>query len=187
MDQANVAELVKQAQGGDRDAFGVLMEMHQALAYRMAYRLTGQADAAEAVTQDAFVQAYRSLPQFKGKSRFTTWLYSILARKAVDRHRSQRRSRASFSLDEQPAIHKDFRRAPSPTPAEEMQGRELGELLLRAMMDLPSDQRAALAMVAQEGLTYRDAAEALGCSEGTVAWRVWNARRLLREMLKAHL
>lgn len=187
MDQARVQELISQAQKGDRAAFGILMEMHQPTAWRVAYRLSANGDAAENIVQDAFVQAWRSLPQFEGRSSFMTWLYPILVRKAADRHRELRRSHGAFSLDEHAAVDKDARRPASATPAEELQRQELSELILKAMTQLPDDQRMALVLTAQEGLSYRDAAEALDCSAGTVAWRVWNARRLLREMLKEHI
>ena len=184
MDQANVSDLLELARKGDRDAFGALMEMHQERLYRLAYRLTGQAEAAETVTQDAFVQAYRSLSQFEGRSRFITWLYAIAVRKAADQHRKKERRHEVLSLDRDVTIHKDARRPASQGPAEELQGKELAELLAGAIMKLPPDQRAALVLIAQEGLSYRDAAGALGCSEGTLAWRIWNARRLLRGILK---
>jgi RNA polymerase sigma-70 factor (ECF subfamily) len=187
VDQAAVSDLVEQAQKGDRGAFGSLMEMHQEQLYRLAYRLTGQAEAAEAVTQDAFVQAYRSLRQFQGRSSFMTWLYTIAVRKAADRHRENKRTRVVRSLDRDTPLHDDARRPATPDPLEELQGKELAERLSGAITELPPDQRAALVLIAQEGLSYRDAAGALGCSEGTLAWRVWNARRLLRDRLKGRI
>ena len=184
MKRTNVEALVAQAKGGDRKAFGDLVEIHQAALYRAAHRMAGHTEAAEAATQDAFVQAYRSLRKFEGRSSFSTWLYAILVRKVADGRRDAGRAQEARSLDEGPAVHEDMRRAAAPGPAEALQGKELAELAEGAMMRLPRDQRAALVLVAQEGLKYSEAAETLGCSEGTVAWRVWNARRLMREMLR---
>ncbi len=187
MDQANVPQLVESARKGDQRSFESLMEMYQEAVYRLAFRLTGEENAAEGVVQDTFVQAYRSLHKFKGRSHFMTWLYAIAVRKAADRHRQNKRSLVVMSLDHDTPLDEDARRPSSRGLAEELQTKELAELLTGAMTELPPDQRAALVMIAQEGLSYRDAADALGCSQGTVAWRVWNARRLLRAMLKEHV
>lgn len=187
MDKESETRLVKLAKSGDRNAFGSLMEMHQERLFRVACRLTGRTDIAEAVTQDTFVQAYRSMRQFQERSSFMTWLYSIAVSKAADRHREARRARAVLPLDGGSPIHTDARRSTARGPMEELEDKELAALLDNAIMELPAEQRAALVLVIQEGLSYRDAADALGCPEGTVAWRVWNARRLLRDNLQGRI
>jgi len=186
VDELIERQLIERSKKGDPEAFGQLMEAHQERLYGLAYRLAGDAEGADAVTQDTFVQAYRSLPQFKGRSRFMTWLYAIAVRKALDRRSEERPGRDVIGLADQD-VSADVRRASAPGPFDALHEKELAALLGDAMMKLPSDQRAALALVAQEGLSYRDAAQVLSCPEGTVAWRVWNARRLLRDMLGDYL
>ena len=186
MDEAAERELVRRFKDGDMAAFDILVEEHQARVYRLAYRLTGGPQEADALTQDAFVQAFQSLPGFGGRSRFMTWLYAITVRKAVDRRRERARH-AAFSLTDRLDPVVDARRPADQDPAVVLREKELSELLAEAIGKLPADQRAALALVVQEGLSYREASKALRCSQGTVAWRVWNARRLLREMLGKHL
>mgnify|MGYP003799722005 CR=1 FL=1 len=185
-DEAAERELVARCRKGDARAFDALMEAHTGRVYRLAWRLSGKAEDADALTQDVFVQAFRSIRQFDGRSRLMTWLYSITVRKALDLRRARRRQ-AILTLGERldPAV--DLRRPVSQDPARALEEKELNEALDRAILRLPADQGAALALVAQEGMSYREAARALGCSQGTVAWRVWNARRLLRAMLGGRL
>ena len=187
MDELIEHQLIQRSKNGDPEAFGQLMEAHQERVYGLAYRLVGDGEGADAVTQDTFVQAHRSLRQFKGRSRFMTWLYAIAVRKAADRQRESGSRRGTVSLSDSPQVSASVHRSPVPGPVEALHEKELAELLGDAMMKLPSDQRAALALVAQERLSYRDAAQILSCPEGTVAWRVWNARRLLRDMLSDYL
>ena len=139
---------------GDHEAFDSLQAHHERV-YRLAFRLTGSADEADGVTQDTFVQAYCSLRQFKGRSRFMTWLYSIAVRKALDLRRERHSSRETLSLADPPA---DSRRPSSSGPLETLRGKEFAALLGDAMMKLPADQRAALTLIVQEGLTYKEVA-----------------------------
>ena len=180
-------DLIGQCARGDSRAFDALMLANHAQVFRLAYRFTGDRDEAEMVTQDTFIQAFRSLKDFDGRSRLMTWLYSIAARKAIDRRRRRRVEERTQPLAEDADPASDGRRARAPDPAEQLEGKELQEQLRDAMARLPADQRAALALVTQEGMDYNAAARVMRCSRGTIAWRVFNARRLLREMLSGYL
>lgn len=180
-------KLLAEWRGGDSGAFEALMRANHAQVFRLAYRFTGSRDEAEMVTQDTFVQAFRSLKSFNGRSRLMTWLHSITVRKAIDRRRRRRVAERVQPLAEDAEPSSDGRRARASDPAEELGMKELQERLREAMGRLPDDQRVALALVTQEGMDYSAAARAMGCSRGTIAWRVFNARRLLREMLSGYL
>lgn len=179
--------LIAQWKKGDEGAFETLMRTHHARVFRLAYRFTGDRDEAEMVTQDTFVQAFRSLGSFSGRSRLMTWLYSIATRKAIDRRRRRRVEERVQPLADDAEPARDGRRAGEADPAQRLDAKELQERLRGAMERLPADQRAALALVTQEGMDYNDAARVMGCSRGTIAWRVFNARKLLREMLADYL
>ena len=175
-------DLIARFRKGDVEAFDALVDAHHARVYRLAWRLTGNADDADTLAQDVFVQAFRALPQFDGRSRFMTWLYSITVRKSLDLRRARKRQ-AALTLTDRIDPSVDLRRPASQDPSLALEEKELNESLNQAILRLPADQSAALTLVVQEGMSYRDAARALRCSQGTVAWRVWNARRLLRTML----
>lgn len=186
MDEHTERELIERFRAGDREAFEPLVEECRARVYRVAFRMAGEAEEAEALVQDVFVQAFESLDRFDGRARLMTWLYAITGRKAIDRRRARQR-RPAVSLEETADPAFDARRGPAPDPAETAHVKELDRLLSDAMLQLPPDQRAALTLVVHEGLSYRDAAHALGCSRQTVAWRVWSARQNLRTKLQRHL
>ena len=134
MDEIVEIQLIRRSQRGDHEAFDQLMQAHHERVYRLAFRLTGSADEADGVTQDTFVQAYCSLRQFKGRSRFMTWLYSIAVRKALDLRRERHSSRETLSLADPPA---DSRRPSSSGPLETLREKEFAALLSDAMMKLP--------------------------------------------------
>lgn len=186
MDERTERRLIESAKDGHREAFEALMEVNYEKVFRLAYRVTGSRDGAENVTQEVFVQAYRSLPRFRNDCRFSTWLHVIATRKAIDWRRETTAERSTVRiLDWNSPGVKDTN--PGIDPVEVAQKHELEEILAGAILKLPADQRAALALVVQEGYSYSDAAEMLNCSVGTVAWRVWNARRLLKEMLEGYV
>ncbi len=184
MDEIVETQLIRRARHGDHEAFDQLMQAHHERVFRLACRLTGSADEADAVTQDTFVQAYCSLRQFKRRSRFMTWLYSIAVRKALDARRERHSDRETLSVADPPA---DSRRSPASGPSEALREKEFAGLLSDAIMKLPADQRAALTLIVQEGLSYKEVARILSFPAGTVAWRVWKARQSLRDMLADYL
>lgn len=185
MDEKSELLLIEQAKQGDRNAFETLMDNSFDRVFRLAYRITGSREAAEDVAQEVFLQAYRSLPRFRSDCRFSTWLHVIAVRKSIDWRRQTKIERGTTHVVDwsNPGVN-DTRQGND--PVQMTHAKELGELLDAAIMKLPPDQRAALALVVQEGHSYQDAAEVLECSIGTVAWRVWNARRLLRDMLSEY-
>jgi len=183
VDEAAERKLVARAKDADWEAFDELMEAHQEVVYRLVFRLTGRHDEAEAVTQDAFVQAYLRVKQFAGRSRFVTWLSAIAIRRVRDSGRRARKSRTTISLTDCEMLSGDGRRPGPGDPSEALDRKELQALVTEALQQIPWEKRTALILVVQEGLSYRDASEVTGCSEGTVAWRVWDARRLLRDLL----
>jgi RNA polymerase sigma-70 factor (ECF subfamily) len=185
VDEKTELRLITQAKRGDRKAFEALMDSAYDRVFRLAYRVTGSPDTAEDVAQEVFLQVYRSLPRFRNDCRFSTWLHVITVRKAIDWRRQTKAERGTVHLGDwsDPPMNDNLE---GTNPVQMTQDKELGELLEAAIMKLPPDQRAALALVVQEGHSYQDAAKVLDCSIGTVAWRVWNARRLLRDMLSEY-
>lgn len=180
------AALVLRAQAGELNAFNLLVLRHQDAAYSLALRFLGAPQAAEDITQEAFIRAYRGIDRFQG-TRFRAWLLSIVANAARDELRRQRR-RPSQSLD---AARDDPDRAdieppdPGPTPeASALQG-ELRHLLEGALRELPDDWRMVVVMADVHGLAYEEIAQATGVPVGTVKSRLSRARGRLRDVLRA--
>jgi RNA polymerase sigma-70 factor (ECF subfamily) len=155
--------------------FAALVHSHRERALRLAWRLLGGNDAAaEDVTQEAFVRAWRSLPGFRGEARLSTWLYRIVVRQAAN-HRRWRAVRERWGA----APPED---APDPRP------RAPGDPALRrriaaALDGLSRGQREAFVLVHMEGLTVNEASEVLGKAPGTVKSHLHRALARLREEL----
>ncbi len=152
-----------------------LWELYGERICRSAYLLVGDQREAEALTQDVFVSAWRSLDSFRGKSNEYTWLYGILINTFRNWLRAKRRGGQQLTEDKQ---------GPSAEPPDEMQARELKTAIFSALNELGSKHREVLVMYFLEGMTYSQLAEALGCRMGTVKSRLWHGKRKLKEKLQ---
>jgi RNA polymerase sigma-70 factor (ECF subfamily) len=165
------AELVAAARAGDPAAFGDLVARYQRSVLASARHLVGDADDAEDVAQESFVQAFRSLRKLREPERFRAWLYGILRRISL-KHLS-RRGWAVLVSHEQVAD--------APITADPDNGRDTA--LLAELRRLPTSYREVLAARYLQGLTYREIAQALGTSEGNIRIRCLRARQRLRAIL----
>lgn len=181
----DVRSLLERARSGDRDAFGKLVRSYQRRVYMTAYRMMGNHDDANDVAQDAFIRAYHGLSRFDARSDFFTWLYRILINVALNHLRQQRRRR-SVSIDEV-VLPAPLSEEVGDDPRRALELKQMVVEIGQALDLLPDTQRATLVLVILEGLPYREAAEILECSEGTVAWRVHEARKQLRQRLGKYL
>jgi RNA polymerase sigma-70 factor (ECF subfamily) len=169
--------------GGEREALEELFRRYRLLAYRVAYRLLGQeADALDAV-QDGFVKALTHLRSFRGQSSFKTWLLRVVSNAALDLGRKRGR-RETLSLNSprredpysgQPLAFQD--------PALGLERADLRHLLDEALASLPEAQRRTFVLHADGDLSYREVADVLGISIGTVMSRLFYARQKLRAYL----
>jgi RNA polymerase sigma-70 factor (ECF subfamily) len=176
-------QLLARLAGGEREVLEELFLRHRALAFRVAFRLLGnEPDALDAV-QEGFVKALSHLPGFEGRSSFKTWLLRVVSNAALDLGR-QRGRRETLSFD---ALPPDDREGVHPSaPADPSRGLERADLrrqLDRALAELPEAQRRTFVLHAEAELSYREVAQVLGISIGTVMSRLFYARQKLR----AHL
>jgi RNA polymerase sigma-70 factor (ECF subfamily) len=177
------AILVAQSRRGDLAAFNELVERHQARVFNLALRLVGTREAAEDVTQDSFIAAFRKLDQFAGDN-FISWLLRIAANNAKDElRRRARRPASSIDVifgtgpgDLEP-------RAEGVSVEEWAERGELGRILWQALQELPEEQRMPIVLVDVEGFAYGEVAGMLGWSTGTVKSRISRGRARLRELL----
>jgi RNA polymerase sigma-70 factor (ECF subfamily) len=182
-------ELVRSAKKGDTNAFGKLMLEYQSRIYRLARRMTETDEDAEDVLQEAFIKAFKSLSGFKGKSKFSTWLYRITVNLALMKLR--RRKIDSVSLDEpvsteEGAVQREIEDE-GPDPLAELIDTESMEVLDQAINDLPRGYRAVFVLRHVEGLSTEETARIVGISVPAVKSRLHRTRLLLREKLLEHL
>jgi len=181
----DVRPILERAQAGDREAFGQLVRSYHRRVYMTAYRVMGNHDDANDVVQDSFVRAMRGLSAFDMRSDFFTWLYRIVINVALN-HLRQRRRRRTVSLDQVP-LPPNLAREAEQSPGRALELKRMVAEIGEALDELPDTLRATLVLVVLEGVPYRDAAEILDCSEGTVAWRVHEARQRLTGRLGKYL
>jgi RNA polymerase sigma-70 factor (ECF subfamily) len=177
-------ELVDAARAGNAEAFGTFVRRHQRRVYRLAVHLLKNGAEAEDVTQEAFVRAYGALDRFDGRSEPFTWLYRITVNLSLNAIRSRKTSRNATTTDD-PRIEAALveRRPGLADPARQATDRELAAALVEGIDSLSETLRTTLILVAIDGLSHAEAGAVLGCPEGTVAWRVHEARKKLREFL----
>ncbi len=177
-------ELVDRAREGDAAAFGELVRRHQQRIHRLAIHMLRDRAAAEDVMQETFVRAYRALDRFDGRSEPYTWLYRIAMNLALNALRS-RRSRRTTSSDDDPRLEALVAEKRSTDDShEDASRRQLYATLAEGIDGLSDTLRTTLVLVCIDGRSHEEASEILGAPEGTIAWRVHEARRKLREFLE---
>jgi RNA polymerase sigma-70 factor (ECF subfamily) len=164
-------ELVAKAVCGDRNAFSCLVESNYMLVYRTAYKYTGHKEDAEDITQEVFVKLGRAIHSYKGEASFKTWLYKITANSAKDYFRKNKNKNSKET-----PFSEGFDAESNDQNQEDIL---FSKQILQALNLLPEKLKEAIILVYSEGLNHAEAGAILGCSEGTVSWRVHEARKKL--------
>jgi RNA polymerase sigma-70 factor (ECF subfamily) len=177
-------QLLSRAAQGNQDALDELFRRYRLVAYRVAFRLLGhEADALDAV-QEAFVKALTHLSGFQGRSSFKTWLLRIVSNAALDLGR-QRSRREGVSMDALgPHRREGIEPLVEPDPSLALHREDLRRALCLALDQLPTAQRQTFVLHAEAELSYREVADVLGISIGTVMSRLYYARQKLRPLLE---
>ena len=178
-------ELVEKSKAGDNLAFGMLVRRYQRRIFRLAFHLVRSGAEAEDVTQETFVRAFQAIDRFDGRSEPFTWLYRIAVNLSLNTIRSRKNTRDSTPSDDPriEALLTETRPSAGGDPALASQQRQLAAALCDGIDALSDTLRTTLILVCIDGVGHEDASKILGCPEGTVAWRVHEARRKLREYL----
>ncbi len=180
----NESELIIAAQKGNLSAFNQLVMAHQGLAYNVAYRVMGNADAAADATQEAFIKAFKSIKQYRGGS-FKSWLLRIVSNTCYDQLRyNKRRPSEPLESDDPDTDYAPHLIDTAERPEETMVRHELGDMLQQTINQLPEDQRLILILSDAEGFNYKEIAEVTDLALGTVKSRLNRARRKLRDILQ---
>jgi len=187
------AEAIERARRGDHAAFRVLVERYQARVYRLALRVLRDEERARDASQEAFLKVYRSLDRFEGRSGFYTWLYRLVLNLCLDLRRRDRSDREVPWDDERAlsgsggggAAARAGEHTPSPGdgPLRALERTEIRERVAAAIEELPDVQRETLVLREVEGLSYKEIADVLGISKGTVMSRLHYARKRVQAIL----
>lgn len=184
----NELELIQQLRAGDELAFKSLVANYQDMVYNTALGIVQNSEDAQDVAQEVFIQVYRSIDQFKGDARLSTWIYRITTTKALDHIRSRRRKKrfafiTSLFGPNDELVHEpvDFQH-----PGVALDRKEQAALLFRMIDQLPENQKVAFTLHKSEELSYQEIADVMKLSVSAVESLLFRARQNLRKLLEKH-
>lgn len=174
MAPAEELDHLKNSLAGDAGAFAILVKENQKMVFAVAFRMTGSMADAQDLTQETFLRAFQYLDSYRARSKFSTWLCQITVNLGINwRARESRRAGIHMKWAENSILD-----SPAGFPD------ELSHRVQQALDKLPPKQRAAIVLTVYENQSHAEAAKVLNCSEATVSWRVFAARRKLKYLLK---
>lgn len=184
----NELELIQQLRAGDEQAFKSLVTNYQDLVYNTALGVVQNSEDAEDVAQEVFIQVYRSIDQFKGDARLSTWIYRITTTKALDHIRSRKRKKrfafiTSLFGPNDELVHEpvDFQH-----PGVALDRKEQAALLFQMIAQLPENQKVAFTLHKTEELSYQEIADVMQLSVSAVESLLFRARQNLRKLLEKY-
>lgn len=177
---ATASALVAAAKAGDQRAFESLVRRYRKRIFALALHITGSSSEADDITQEVFLKAFQALGNFEGRSEFFTWVY----RMTVNRSLNARRDRARRGEDsDDPRLELAVAVDARSNPGREAELRQTYARLLRALDGLPAEMRTTVILVSLQGLAHGEVAVVQNVSEGTIAWRMHEARRRMNEAM----
>jgi RNA polymerase sigma-70 factor (ECF subfamily) len=188
-------ELIKRAKKGDERAFTQLVKKYESLVYSFAFKVCRDEEKASETWQNTFVNVYRKLHQFDGRSKFTTWLYSIVTNSCRMKRRQRKLDQASVSIESLAEPHDDadqdrsVQTIPSwkDTPLDSVMDKELRTLLDEVIQELPYEYRVVFVLRDVEGMSAEETGKILKLSVPAVKSRLRRARVFLRERLNPYM
>lgn len=182
VEQDDVA-LVSACQVGDQDAFALLVQRHQRYVFNLVFRMLGQYEDANEVTQEAFLAAWQGLPGFRGDARFSTWLYRIAYNCALKQLEQRKRDQA---LQQAIQVEQaDQHRENDECVGAEIEAHDRQTMVREHLSNLPAKYRIVLVLRHLQEMTYEEMAEILTMPIGTIKTHLFRARNLLKERLEA--
>jgi len=182
-------KLVEEILAGRTAALEPLFVKYRERIYRICYRVVFNKDDALDLTQEVFLKALRAIDTFKKESSFYTWLCQIAVNASIDFLRRKGKG-PKVSFDEIVFDEAKLAEAKNPgaaNPLKQVEIKEMGRLVARALSALSEDHRAVFSLFAEKDFSYKEIAEMLGCPEGTVMSRLFYARKKLQEALKSYV
>jgi len=185
-------QLMLRFRDGDEEAFRELFEKHARAIVNFAYHFVGSQTRAEELAQDVFLQIYRAGPRYEPQAKFTTWLYRIATNACLNEVRRPEHRYKKRPLEYQPDDRSKRTEIafadPRAVPGDDaLAGRQLEAKIREVLAKLPENQKAALVMSRVEGMSYREVAEALECSESAIKSLVFRATATMRKELAEFL
>lgn len=179
-------ELVRRVQGGQKNAFDLLVRKYQHKVFAIISRYVHNHAEAQDVAQDTFLRAYRAIANFRGDSAFYTWLYTIATNTAKNHlvAMGRRPPGDDIQIDDAAQFESAMRLRDPATPERELMRQEIERAVTTAVARLPEELRRAITMREVDGLSYEEIAQAMSCPIGTVRSRIFRARDAIDQNLR---
>lgn len=178
--------LIEQLKQGDQAAFKTIVNTWQNMVYNTALGILQNAEDAEDVAQETFIQVYESIHSFRGEAKFSTWLYRITITKAMDHIRKKKRKKrfavvqSLFGLNNEPVYEPpEFHH-----PGVALDNKETAAVLMKAVKSLPTSQQVAFTLHKVEGLSYQEVSEVMETSVSSVESLMHRAKNNLKKLLE---
>jgi RNA polymerase sigma-70 factor, ECF subfamily len=175
-------QIIEYIRGGDVRKYALLVDRHKDKAFTLAIRLVGNRGEADELVQDGFLRAYRSLEQFRGEAKFSTWLYRIVYNLCMTRV-SRRRPQPDTVDFQDPAVENSFGEDGQQSFDLQLENQEQKEILEDEIGSLPEKYRVAVTLFYLQEMSYEEMTEILNLPLGTVKTNLFRGRNLLRERL----
>lgn len=184
------AFLIKQSKAGDVESFERLITEHQKRIFNVAYRMLGNLEDANDVTQETLVKAYRGIANFKEESSFSTWLYRIVNNACIDFIRKNRKTNIIYldrEYETEEGSYKIQLGNNEDTPEQLLEKKEVQKLIHESINELGYDHKKIIILRDIEHFSYKEIAQILDCPEGTIKSRISRARNNLKAIIKEKL
>ena len=182
--------LVDRCRQGDRESFAQLMRLHEKQIFNFTYRMLGDEEEAEDLTQDIFVAAFKGIRKFRGEAKFSTWLYRIALNQTRNRikYLSRRdffakQNRRAQHKEESPWENPEFLPDNAPTPEQWTLTKSMAAQVQECLNQIPPQARQILVLRDVQGFSYEELSEMLSLNPGTVKSRLHRARSALQQRL----
>ncbi len=184
------SSLIEKSKAGDVESFEELIISHKKKIFNIAYRMLGNLEDANDVTQEALVKAYRGIKKFNEKSSFSTWLYTIVNNACIDFIRKNRKDNVVYLDREYETEESSYTlqiNSGEETPEQAFEKKEVQRLVHKAINKLSDDHRRIIILKDIKQFSYKEISEIIDCSEGTVKSRLSRARKNLKTIIEENL
>jgi RNA polymerase sigma-70 factor (ECF subfamily) len=187
MEDISEDQLVAHAQMGDVDAFTELALRYKEKIYRTVYWMTKNQQDADDLCQEVFLLSYKHIKNFKGRSSFYTWIYRITVNLTLNFLKKKKREKKRNQFQVQDLYLGDKGAYHQFSPEKKSLRKELKKKLSQAIETLPDPYKISFVLVVIQGMSHRQASDVLECSENTISWRMFKARKMLQSKLIPYL
>ncbi len=174
---------INQVLEGEVNAFSVLVERYQSLVYTVVYRMIKNKELAEEVAQDSFIKAYKSLKNYRGDAKFSTWLYTIAYRKSLDAIKANKRMMTSELIEE--INEGEVQQVNDALSC--LQAKERKKIIADSILKLPEDEAAIITLYYFEEKSVKEIVDIIGLTADNIKIKLYRSRKKLYSILKHHI